>query len=61
MGRGDLLDSVVPPETIDAPERWYPAFGAYACPSEDEEAIMGRSGEHPSVYAAPCSRSFVGG
>jgi hypothetical protein len=48
MGRSDLLDPVVPPETIDATERGYPALGAYACPCEDEEAIMWRHGEHRS-------------
>src|ERR1700722_505175 len=37
------------------------ALGAYACPSEDEDSMGGRNGEQPSVYAAPCSRSFVGG
>src|ERR1039458_3540204 len=46
VGRGDFLDSVVAPETIDATERRYPAFGAYACPCEDEESIGGRNGEH---------------
>jgi len=61
VGRGDFFDPVVPPETIDATERRYPALGAYACPCEDEEAIMGRNGKHVSVYAAPCSSSFVGG
>jgi len=58
--RGYLFDPVVPPQTIDVTERRYPALGAYACPGEDKEAIMGRNGEHGSVYAAPCS-DFVGG
>ena len=44
--RGDLFDPVVPPQTIDATERRYPALGAYACPCEDEEAISRQNCEH---------------
>jgi len=46
MWRGDFLDSVIPPETVHATERRNSAFGADACSSEDEDAIMGRNGEH---------------
>ena len=48
IGRGDLLDPVVPPETVDTPECRYPALGAYARPCQDEKAIMWRNGEHES-------------
>jgi hypothetical protein len=50
--RGDFFDSVVAPETAHTPERRYPALGAYTSPSEDEDSISERDGEHGSVYAA---------
>ena len=44
--RGYLFDPVVAPQPVDATERRYPAFGAYACPCEDEEATSRRNCEH---------------
>jgi len=48
MRRRDLLDSIVTPETIDAPEREYPPLGAYACPCENEDSVNRRDSEHGS-------------
>lgn len=44
--RGNLLNPVVAPRPANVTERRYPALGAYACPREDEDAIIGRNGEH---------------
>jgi hypothetical protein len=48
-------------QSADATERRYPALGAYASPSENEDSISERDGEHGSVYAARWSDSFMGG
>jgi hypothetical protein len=59
--RGYLLDPVVPPETLDATERRYPALGAYTCPGEDEDFIRGRNGEHGSSVSSSGSEPVVRG
>jgi hypothetical protein len=55
MRRGDLLDPVVAPQPVDAPERRYPAFGAYACPCEDEDSSSRRNDEHGSSVSSFCA------
>jgi hypothetical protein len=62
MRRRDVLDSVVTPETIDAPERRYPALGAYACPCEDEDSVNRSDSEHGSSVPSSdsdCSVAWI--
>jgi hypothetical protein len=57
MGRGYLFDAVVAPEPAHAAECRYPAFGAYACPGQDEDPIGGSNGEHGSSVRRVLFRS----
>jgi hypothetical protein len=45
-GRSDFLDTVVPPESTDATERWDSALCAQSCPGKDEDTVGGRDGGH---------------
>jgi hypothetical protein len=58
MRRRGLLDSLVAPETVDAPERMYPDLGAYACPCEDEDSVNRRDSEHGSSVPSSGSDLF---
>jgi len=61
MRRRDLLDSIVTPETIDAPERRYAALGAYACHFRNEHSVHRRDSEHGSSVPSSSSDCFVRG
>jgi hypothetical protein len=46
LGRGDLLDPIIPPHSSHATECWDAAFRAYSCSGENEDAVGGGNGEH---------------
>jgi len=46
LRRGDLLDPVVPPQSIHATKSGNAAFRAHSCSSKNEEAVVWGNGQH---------------
>jgi len=67
LGRGDLLDPIVPPESAHAPESWDAAFRAHSCPGKNEDSVSRGNCEHGrkdtttggKVHGESHSRGFV--